>query len=57
MDVSTWLVLGGVSLLYVALGLWAVSQIFPTHKSLRTNTDATRVTDLKRPSNEPPRPR
>ena len=57
MDVSTWLVLGGVSLLYVALGLWAVSQIFPTDKSSRTNTNATRVSDLKRYSNEPPRPR
>jgi len=48
MDVSTWIVLGGVSLLYVALGLWAVSQIFPTDKSSRTNTHPARVSDLKR---------
>ncbi|WP_407343421.1 hypothetical protein [Pengzhenrongella phosphoraccumulans] len=45
---STWLVLGGVSLLYVALGLWAVSQIFPTDKSSRDKAQATRVPDLKR---------
>lgn len=29
MVISTWFVLAGVSLLYVALGLWAVCQIFP----------------------------
>lgn len=29
MVISTWVVLAGVSLLYVALGLWAVCQIFP----------------------------
>jgi len=48
MDVSTWIVLGGVSLLYVALGLWAVSQIFPTDKSSRTDTHPTRVSGQKR---------
>jgi hypothetical protein len=30
MAISGWLVVTGVCLLYVALGLWAVSQIFPT---------------------------
>ncbi|MGV8964689.1 MAG: hypothetical protein ACOH2F_00295 [Cellulomonas sp.] len=48
MDVSTWLVLGGVSLLYVALGLWAVSQIFPTDTSSRDDSRATRESDLNR---------
>lgn len=48
MDVGTWLVLGGVSLLYVALGLWAVSQIFPTDKPSRANVNATGVSDLNR---------
>ena len=48
MDVSTWLALGGVSSLYVALGLWAVAQIFPTGTPSRTNTNTTRVSDLDR---------
>ena len=29
MAVSSWLIVVGACLLYVALGLWAVSQIFP----------------------------
>jgi hypothetical protein len=30
MATSGWLILAGVLVLYIALGLWAVSQIFPT---------------------------
>lgn len=48
MDVGTWLVLGGVSLIYVALGLWAVSQIFPTTTTSRDDARATRGSDLNR---------
>ena len=29
MAMSTWVVLGVICLLYVAFGIWAVSQIFP----------------------------
>ena len=29
MAMSTWFALGVICLLYVALGLWAISQIFP----------------------------
>jgi hypothetical protein len=29
MAISAWLILAGVCLLYVAIGLWAVSRIFP----------------------------
>jgi hypothetical protein len=29
MAMSTWMVLGVICLLYVAFGIWAVSQIFP----------------------------
>jgi len=32
MAMSGWLVLAGVCLLYIALGLWAVSQIFPSDR-------------------------
>lgn len=48
MGVSTWLVLGGVSLIYVALGLWAVSQIFPSSTTSRDDGRATRVSDRDR---------
>jgi len=30
---STWFVLGVICLLYVAFGLWAVSQIFPRYRA------------------------
>ena len=33
MALGAWLVLAGVCLLYVALGVWAVAQIFPADRS------------------------
>ena len=33
MAMSTWFVLGVFCLLYVAFGLWAVSQIFPRDRA------------------------
>ncbi len=30
MAMSTWMVLGVICLLYIAFGIWAVSQIFPS---------------------------
>jgi len=35
MAISSWFVLAGVCLLYIALGFWAVSQIFPNRKTTR----------------------
>ncbi len=35
MATSSWLVLAGVCLLYIALGFWAVSQIFPNRSTDR----------------------
>ena len=35
MGISSWLVLAGVCLLYIALGFWAVSQIFPNRRTNR----------------------
>lgn len=32
MVLSTWLVLAGICLIYVALEFWAVAQIFPTNR-------------------------
>ena len=43
MAMSTWIVLGVICLLYVAFGIWAVSQIFP-----RTPTATPRF-DLDQP--------
>jgi hypothetical protein len=33
MDLSTWLVVGTVCLLFVSLGLWVVSRIFPADRA------------------------
>ena len=33
MAMGAWLVLAGVCLLHVALGVWAVAQIFPADRS------------------------
>jgi hypothetical protein len=43
MAISSWLVLAGVCLLYVALGLWAVSQIFPKAVGTTTQDDRTEL--------------
>jgi hypothetical protein len=47
MAMSTWMVLGVICLLYVAFGIWAVSQIFP-----RTPTTTPRF-DLDQPQERP----
>ena len=47
MAMSTWMVLGVICLLYVAFGIWAVSQIFP-----RTPTATPRF-DLDQPQERP----
>ena len=41
MAMSTWIVLGVICLLYIAFGIWAVSQIFPRTQSStpRLNVD------------------
>lgn len=33
MAMSTWLFLAGICVIYVALGFWAVSQIFPRDRA------------------------
>lgn len=40
MATSAWLAVAGVCLLYVALGLWAVCHIFPTHRAGTRGPDA-----------------
>lgn len=40
MAISTWLVVIGVCLIYVAIGLWAVTQIFPSGHVARTKRSA-----------------
>lgn len=47
MAISTWLVVVGVCLLYVALGLWAVTQIFPRAQVVRTKRSSAN-SDTKR---------
>jgi hypothetical protein len=39
MAMSTWFALGVICLLYVALGLWAVSQIFPHDRAATPGFD------------------
>lgn len=39
MEMSTWLVLGGVCLLFVSLGLWVVSYIFPSDRDRTPGCD------------------
>ncbi len=39
MAMSAWLTLAGVCLLYVALGLWAVSKIFPCDRVTTPGSD------------------
>ncbi|MEP7192078.1 MAG: hypothetical protein ABI903_04360 [Actinomycetota bacterium] len=39
MAMSTWMVLGVICLLYVAFGIWAVSQIFPRTPAARSRSD------------------
>lgn len=52
MAMSTWLALAGICLLYVGLGLWAVSQIFPSDRA--TTPDPTQTSNHRRAkTNEP----
>lgn len=39
MAMSTWMVLGVICLLYVAFGIWAVSQIFPRTPATTPRSD------------------
>jgi hypothetical protein len=39
MAMSSWLVLAGICLIYVALGFWAVSQIFPCDRAATPGSD------------------
>ncbi|MEP7034924.1 MAG: hypothetical protein ABI934_05005 [Actinomycetota bacterium] len=39
MTMSTWMVLGVICLLYVAFGIWAVSQIFPRAPAATPRSD------------------
>jgi hypothetical protein len=42
MAVSSWLVLSGVLALYVSLGLWAISQIFPVKRGTTPRPEGQR---------------
>lgn len=42
MAMSLWLVLSGVLALYVFLGLWAISQIFPGERGITPRPEGQR---------------
>jgi len=47
MAMSTWLFLAGICVMYVALGFWAVSQLFPRDRTGAIRSDpATGTTTL-----------
>ena len=48
MAMSTWLALGVICLLYVALGLWAVSQIFPNDRAATPEFDPAQQQERSR---------
>ena len=48
MAMSTWLALGVICLLYVALGLWAVSQIFPSDRAATPGFDPNKQQERSR---------
>jgi len=50
MAMSTWLALAGVCLLYVSLGLWVVSQIFPADHPRTPAPDSHRDAHQERSS-------
>ncbi|MCR6492081.1 hypothetical protein [Cellulomonas sp. P24] len=53
MAISGWLILAGVLLLYVALGLWAVSQIFPTNNPNPHSSRRVREPDRQQEDSQP----
>lgn len=48
MAMSTWLFLAGICVIYVVLGFWAVSQIFPSDRTDANRSDP--ATDTATPS-------
>ena len=48
MAMSTWFALGVICLLYVALGLWAVSQIFPNDRAATPGFDPKKQQERSR---------
>ena len=48
MAMSTWFVLGVICLLYVAFGLWAVSQIFPRDRAATPRFDRDQLQERSR---------
>ena len=48
MAMSTWFALGVICLLYVALGLWAVSQIFPHDRAATPGFDPKKQQERSR---------
>jgi hypothetical protein len=48
MAMSAWVVLAGLCLFYFAVGLWAVSKIFPSDRA---------TTPVSKPSRQPKAPR
>lgn len=48
MAMSTWFALGVICLLYVALGLWAVSQIFPHDRAATPGFDQNKEQERSR---------
>ena len=53
MVISGWLILAGVLVVYVALGLWAVSQIFPAHNSNPSREERAREPDPQQEDSQP----
>jgi hypothetical protein len=48
MEMRTWLFLAGICMIYVALGFWAVSQIFPSDRAAAPRSDP--ATDTTTPA-------
>ena len=49
MAISGWLVLAGACLTYVALGLWAISKIFPWNRTPTPGSDPEQQQESGRP--------
>jgi hypothetical protein len=57
MALTGWLVLAAVCLLYVAVGLWTVAQIFPTTPTTTLPRDDSRPRKESAHERHRPRPR